>query len=188
MRAILLPFFCFLLLLFGTNSTFAKPENTVKATMSLKVVYFNGIEPISDKSFTPIKNARFIVIDRSGEIVATGLSDLNGEWIVPLVIERDPRFPTKQMGTITLITVANGFNENLLFNVPVNEHGNGKGRASVSLRPVEPNRRNEPSYLNAPVHRFTMFDTLDYYAKKLGLKRQLQIDPHSLQWSPEISQ
>lgn len=156
--------------------------------MSFKVDYFNGIEPISDKSFTPIKNARFIVIDRNGKIVATGLSDSKGQWNVPLVIERDPRFPTKQMGTITLITIANGFNENLIFNVPVNELEDGKGRATVSLRPVESNRRNEPTFLNATIHRFTMFDTLDYYAKMLGLKRQLQLDPNSLQWSPEISQ
>jgi hypothetical protein len=177
-----------LIILCGTNPVFAQTENTIKATMTFKADYFNGIEPISDKSFTPIENARFIVIDRNGEIVATGLSDSKGEWIVPITVERDPRFPTKNMGTITLITVANGFNEHLMFNVPVNEHRNGEGRAAVGMRQVEPNKRNEPIFLNAAyIHRFTIFETLDYYAAKLGLKRQPQIDSHSLQWGPETS-
>lgn len=109
--------------------------------------------------------------------------------MVPLTIQRDPRFPTKNMGTITLITIANGFNEHMIFNVPVNEHGDYLGRAFVSLRPIETDRRNrnEPHFINAEyIHRLTIFETIDYYANQMGLRRQPQIDPDSIQWSPDV--
>jgi hypothetical protein len=176
-----------LLLFLGTNPVVAQPEKNIEATMTFKVNYFNGIEPVGDKSFTPINNARFIVIDRDGEIVITGLSNSKGELVVPVKVERDLRFPTKQMGTITLITIAKGFNEHIMFNVSVNEHGDEKGAIGVSLNQIKSNQRNEPTILNAEyIHRFTIFETLDYYAKKLRLKRQPQLDPNSLQWGPDL--
>ncbi|MDQ0914600.1 hypothetical protein [Paenibacillus sp. V4I5] len=176
-------------LLLETNPLLAQSEKYIEATMTFKVNYFNGIEPVGDTSFTPINNARFIVIDRDGEIITTGLSNSKGEWIVPIKVERDPRFPTKQMGTVTLITIAKGYNEHIMFNVPVNEHmDSNKGTASVSLNPIKTTQRNEPSILNAGyIHRFTVFETLDYYAKKLGLKKQPQLDHDYLHWGPEVS-
>jgi hypothetical protein len=171
------------------HSTYSNPLNKISAIMIFKVNFYNGIEPVTDKSFTPISEARFIVIDRNGKIIKTGLSNKKGEWIVPLSTEVDPRFPTKQMATITLITIAKGFNELVFFNVSVKEHGNGKGGISVTLHKVDPSRRNEPQFLNAElIHRFTIFDTLDYYAKLLGLTRQPQIDVHSIQWGPDIKE
>jgi hypothetical protein len=58
--------------------------------------------------------------------------------------------------------------------VPVNEHGDGLGKASVFLRPIKPDARNEPTF-DGDFHRFTVFDMLDYYAKQVGLVKQKQI-------------
>lgn len=172
------------LLLLGMKPMESQSDKPIKAIMTFKVNYFNGLKPIG--SFTPINKARFIVIDQDGEILNTGLSNSKGEWMVPIKVERDMRFPTKHMGTITLVTIAKGFNENIIFNVSVNEHGENNGGIVVSLNPIKPNHRNEPTILNAEnIHRLTVFETLDYFANILGLKRQSQIDPGSIQWGPE---
>ncbi|MBP1962493.1 hypothetical protein [Paenibacillus aceris] len=131
--------------------------------------------PISEKSFEPIPNARLIVIDRRGSITATGLTDSKGEWSIRLHTPIDPRFPSKKMGVVTVITVADGFNEFINFDVPVNEHGNGEGKVSVTLRRIRMDARNEPSFDSAAFHRFTVFEMLDDYAKEVGLVRQKQL-------------
>lgn len=178
----------FTLLFSGTNPVVAQSEKNIEAIMTFKANYFNGIEPVADSSFTPITNARFIVINRDGEIVTTGLSNSRGEWAESIRVERDTRFPTKQMGTITLVTIAKGFNEHIMFDVSVNEYGDKKGAIGVSLNPINPNQRNESTIVNAEyIHRFTVYETLDYYSMKLGLKRQPQLDPNSLQWGPDIT-
>lgn len=110
----------------------------------------------------------------SETVEANGLTDIKGEWRVKINIPIDPRFPIKKMGEVTVITVADGFNEYIKFNLPVNEHGDGAGRATVVLRPIKPDNRNEPSF-DAEFHRFTVFGMLDYYAKEVGLVKQKQI-------------
>jgi hypothetical protein len=131
-----------LLFFFGTNPAVTQSENKITATMIFKVNYFNGIEPAY--VMTP------------------------SQLVLPITVDLDTRFPAKQMSTITLMTVANGFNEHIIFNVPVNEHGDGKGAIVVSLNRINRNQRNEPTILNDTyIPRFTvLFDTLDYYAKK----------------------
>ncbi|NOU90569.1 hypothetical protein GC102_33260 [Paenibacillus sp. LMG 31460] len=117
-------------------------------------------------------DARLIVIDRNGNIAANGLTDSKGEWSFKINTPIDPRFPSKKMGVVTVITVADGLNEFIKFDAPVNEHG--LGRASVTLRPIRPAARNEPSF-DAAFHRFTVFGMLDYYANNVGLAKQNQI-------------
>jgi hypothetical protein len=106
---------------------------------------------------------------------------------IPLIVERDPRFPTKRMGTITVITVANGYNEHVEFNVSVNEFDNKTGMAFIVLEPLKSGQRNESTF-NVAFHRFTVFETLDYYAKKIGLtKQKVPADIMATPWGPNLS-
>jgi hypothetical protein len=126
---------------------------------------------------TPIRNARIIVINSLGEIIGTELTNSEGEAKIPVLVHKDPRFPMKNMGEVTVITVANGYNEHINFSVPINEFNDNAGSIFVLLWNIDPNRRNEPQFLNGSFHRFTAFEMLDYYAKKIGLKRQeLRVD------------
>jgi hypothetical protein len=107
---------------------------------------------------------RLIVVDRNGLVMANGLTDSKGEWSVKINALIDPRFPSKKMSVVTVITVADGFNEDIRFDVPVNEHGDGFGKLSVVfLRPIKPDARNEPTF-DGDFHRFTVFDMLENWA------------------------
>ena len=129
-----------LCLLVSTSTAFADSSPTsapskgfVEAIMYFKVSsaidgYGTKKKPFNEKSFRPIPNARLIIIDYKGNIVANGLTDSKGQWNIKINTPIDPRFPTKNMGVVTVITVANGFNEFIKFNVPVNEHGDGTVR------------------------------------------------------------
>lgn len=175
-----------LCLLISASTAFADPTPTsapskgyVEAIMYFKVssaIDGNGTKkkPFNEKSFRPIPNARLIIIDYKGNIVTNGLTDSKGQWNIKINTPIDPRFPTKNMGVVTVITVADGFNEFINFNVSVNEHGNRAGKAAITLRPIKPDARNEPSF-NAGFHRFTVFEMLDFYAKQIGLVKQKQI-------------
>ncbi|MDQ0914610.1 hypothetical protein [Paenibacillus sp. V4I5] len=104
----------------------------VEATMNFKVSYVLEGYGTKEKPFSvvkPIPNARLIVINSNGDIVANGITDNKGEWNVNISPPIDPRFPSKKMGVVTVITVADGFNEFIKFVVPVNEHGDGVGAA-----------------------------------------------------------
>jgi hypothetical protein len=141
-------------------------ENTVLAILTAKVT------TTFEEHGTPISNARIIVINSSGAIIGTELTNSEGEAKIPITVHKDPRFPMKHMGEVTVIAVANGYNEYINFSVPINEFYDNTGRVFVTLWNIDPNRRNEPQFLNGSFHRFTVFGMLDYYAEKIGLKRQ----------------
>jgi hypothetical protein len=143
-----------------------KNENTVLAILTAKVT------TTFEEHGTPISNARIIVINSSGAIIGTELTNSEGEAKIPITVHKDPRFPMKHMGEVTVIAVANGYNEYINFSVPINEFYDNTGRVFVTLWNIDPNRRNEPQFLNGIFHRFTVFEMLDYYAEKIGLKRQ----------------
>lgn len=166
---------------------FAKTnENIVSAILTAKVT--TTINP-SEEQGTPISNARLVVINSLGKIIATELTNSRGEAMIPVTVPKDPRFPMKNMGEVTVIAVAKGYNEHINFSVPINEFNDNTGRVSIPLWQIDPNRRNEPQFLNGSFHRFTVFEMLDYYAKKLGLKRQY-IKKESIApapWGPELN-
>ncbi|PLR94633.1 hypothetical protein [Bacillus sp. T33-2] len=142
----------------------------------------------SEEKGNPICNARLVILNSLENIIATELTNSQGEAIIPVTVPKDPRFPMKNMGEVTVIAVANGYNEHINFSVPINEFNDNTGRVSIPLGQIDPNRRNEPHFLNGSFHRFTVFETLDYYAKKLGLKRQ-NIKEESIApapWGPEL--
>jgi hypothetical protein len=141
-------------------------KETVSATLTATV------KTNHDDGSIPIKNSRIIVINSLGEIIGNGLTNSEGIATILLKVDKDPRFPMKNMGEVTIIAVANGFNEHINFSVPVNEYDDYTARVYVPLWKIDPNRRNEPQFINGNFHRFTVFDMLDYYAGKVGLKRQ----------------
>jgi len=140
-------------------------ENTVSAVLTAKV-------EAPFKEHAPISNARIIVINSVGAIIGTELTNSEGEAEIPVTVQKDHRFPMKNMGEVTVVVVANGYNEYINFSVPINEFNDKTGKVFVPLWNIDSNRRNEPQFLNGSFHRFTVFEMLDYYVEKIGLKRQ----------------
>ena len=95
----------------------------------------------------------------------------------------------KNLGEVTVIAVANGYSEQINFNVPINEFNDNTGRVFVPLSNIDPKKRNEPQFLNGSFHRLTVFEMLNYYAEKLGLSRQ-NIKEDSISpapWGPDLN-
>ncbi|HEX9059294.1 MAG TPA: hypothetical protein VF941_03870, partial [Clostridia bacterium] len=168
-------------------SVFNKNIDVINAEIEFKVNYFIE-ENHNINSCTSIKNARLILIDdKSGKIITTGLTDENGVWKTNITVMKDLRFTEKNMGTITVIAVADGFNEAMHFNMPVNEHAPLVSAYSIMLYPFVSGKRNEPHFEYAHFHRFTVFEMLDYYAGLIGLERQPIVeDGDTPPWSPKI--
>ncbi|SDO25395.1 hypothetical protein SAMN05518871_11348 [Psychrobacillus sp. OK028] len=168
----------------STKAKFAETnENTVLATLSARVT------TTFEEHGKPISNSRIIVINSLGEIIGTELTNSDGEAKIPVSVHKDPRFLMKDMGEVTVIAVANGYNEHINFSVPINEFSDNTGSVSIPLWKIDPNRRNEPQFIHGSFHRLTVFEMLDYYAKKIGLKRQ-NIKEDSIlpaPWGPELS-
>jgi hypothetical protein len=156
-----------LLVIFNGTAKAAPAERIIAADIHFKIS--------SSLGGSTIPNVRLIIIDRNGRIIANRLANSAGELGIKVKLPIDPRFPHKSMGTVTVIAVADGFNEYIDFDVPVNEQNNGAGRAAISLIPVRADARNEPSYNMHQFHRFTVFRMLDDYAEQVGLVKQKQI-------------
>ncbi|WHY87320.1 carboxypeptidase-like regulatory domain-containing protein [Neobacillus novalis] len=180
---ILLSLFCFYPAISGFAET--NGENLVSGILTAKVT--TTIEPAGEQG-KPISNARLVVINSLGKIIATKLTNAKGEATIPVTVPKDLRLPMKNMGEVTVLAVANGYNEQIDFSVPINEYNDHTGRVSISLWKIDPKRRNEPQFLNGSFHRFTVFEMLDYYAAKIGLMRQ-NINDESIApapWGPEL--
>jgi hypothetical protein len=141
-------------------------EKTISAILISKVT------TNFEENNKPIRYARVIVINSLGEIIGSGLTNSKGIAEISVTVSRDPRFPRKKMGVVSIIAVANGYNEHINFNVPINEYKDYTGSVNIALWKIDATRRNEPHYIHASFHRFTVFQMLDYYAEMFGLKRQ----------------
>lgn len=185
LKKVIILLFVFFLSSQSNQSTFARQEENVKATLTVEV--HTTIMPTKEDG-KPINRARVIVINHLGKIIASELTNSNGDAIIPVTVPVDSRFPKKHMGVVTLIVVADGYNEFIDFSVPVNEYNDQTGRVSIPLWEIDVSRRNEPQFLNGRFHRFTVFEMLDYYAEKAGLMRQNVKDPsvYPPPWGPEL--
>jgi hypothetical protein len=141
-------------------------EKTISAIIITKVT------TNFEENNKPINNARIIVINPLGEIIGSELTNSKGIAKIPVSVSTDPRFPMKNMGVVSIIAVANGYNEHINFSVPINEYNDNTASVYIPLWKIDPTRRNEPHYIHGRFHRFTVFQMLDYYAEKFGLKRQ----------------
>ena len=149
----------FIVYIFPSLSVFEETnENTVSAILTTKVT------TTSEKGGTPISNARIIVVNSTGEIIGTELTNSEGETNISVTVGKDLRFPMKNMGEVTVIAVANGYNEYVDFSVPINEFDDHTGTVFIPLWNIDPTRRNEPQFLNGSYQRFTVFEMLDVYA------------------------
>lgn len=147
---------------------------TVSANVEFRVV--------SAEDFKALQGARLIIIDRSGKVLTTGLTTANGVWSVPLNVDIDPRF--KDLGVVTAICVANGHNENVVFEVPVRQ-----GTVQpITMYPIRPKLRNEASAALGQLHHLDVINIVDQYAQKVGLTRQpaLAGEAGYAPWSPAL--
>ncbi len=165
--------------------TLAKKLDKVSATLTVQVG--STADSFGEPS-QPIKGARVIVINSLGKVLGTKLTDSNGIVKINVTVKKDPLFPRKQMGEVTVITVANGYNEQIDFSVPINEFNDHSAKDSVSLSIVDPKRRNEPRFTNGSYHRLTVYEMLDGYAKQVGLTRQKIMVGAGAEppWSPKL--
>ena len=159
-----------------------------KVTATISVTVSTTVQP-SGHTGKPIKGARVIVINSLGEIIGHMLTSSEGIANIKVTVPKDLRFPMKNMGEVTVIAIANGYNEYINFSVPINEFGDKRASVFLPLWEVDPTTRNEPQF-NGNYHRFTVFKMLNFYADKIGLVRQnlkdKSIEPPP--WSPDIIQ
>ncbi|MHB1684237.1 MAG: hypothetical protein ACYCYO_15650 [Bacilli bacterium] len=116
-----------------------------------------------------VTGARIVVIDRSGAILATGLTDSAGLWTATISTAPDPRFVrSDNLGTVTALVTATGYNEALLFEVPAVQ-----GQVQpVILNPIQQGQRNEPTVALGNIHRHSYMRLIDDYAQRAKLVRQ----------------
>jgi hypothetical protein len=161
----------------------AEPHPEVKGT-----VEFRAIEQLAEEPWhSVIAGARILVIGPDGKLLKTGTTNQEGKWITRVTVPADQRFsPSRTLGTVTAIAVANGYIERLFFDVPVTEEG---AVQVVALSPVKPHQRNEPGYELGMLHRLWVLPLLDHYAEQAGLGKQTSVegDWNSPHWGPDLS-
>ncbi|MBX5437779.1 MAG: hypothetical protein IRZ33_11280 [Alicyclobacillaceae bacterium] len=109
------------------------------------------------------------LIGPDGRLLQTGLTDAEGMWRAHVTVARDPRF--QDLGFVTALCVAGGHNETVVFAVPVRQ-----GTVQpVTLNPIQPGLRNEPSAMLGQIHRLDVIDFVNRYGSALGLQRQTPI-------------
>ncbi|MCL6442578.1 MAG: hypothetical protein K6T83_03805 [Alicyclobacillus sp.] len=149
-------------------------QRTTTATVRFRVV--------SADDFRVLPGARVIVVGGDGRIIASGLTNKDGIWSPSLTVPLNPRF--KDLGIVTAIGIANGHNENVVFEVPVKQ-----GTVQpIALYPIQPRLRNEASASLGQLHHLDVIEIVNRYAQMLGLSKQPGI-PGELgysPWSPDV--
>lgn len=84
---------------------YAQSSNVIKGTLTVNVE--------EARVGTFINDARIIVIDSEGNIVGNKLTNEKGEVTIPVTTFKDKRFPSKNMGEVTVIAIADGYNEKI---------------------------------------------------------------------------
>ncbi|GMA56459.1 hypothetical protein C7445_101194 [Alicyclobacillus sacchari] len=142
---------------------------------------------VGSSTSTVVANARVIVINHEGSIVATGLTNAQGTWDAKVPMYKadwNKKFEAK--GVVSAIVVADGFNEQAVYIIPITEHT----VQPVILQPIQANRRNAPSTSLGNFSTHDLKRYIDRYASELKLKRQAPIpgDPEYAPWSPQQQQ
>lgn len=133
-----------------------------------------------------VAGARIIVVNPEGKIVASGLTNSSGVWNASVPYQNDPKYEQAgPRGTVTAIVVANGYNEQAVFEVPIKQDA----VQPVVLYPISKNQRNEPTASLGNIHHHDLISFIDHFANKFGLKRQAPIPNEKgyAPWGPEVS-
>ncbi len=140
-------------------------KNPVSAQSFESTVEFR----VADPSLKPIPGARVAIVGQSGEVLGTGLTNSVGMWKAKITVKPDPRFVSSgKLGTVTALVTATGFNEMLLFEVPVDQ-----GQVQpVILNSIQTGQRNEPVAALGNIHRHAYMRLIDDYAQRIKLVRQ----------------
>ncbi|MBX6351697.1 MAG: hypothetical protein IRZ10_00060 [Thermoflavifilum sp.] len=123
----------------------------------------------SGKDWTPVRDAEVVVIGRDGQVLTRGRTDAQGTWRTSLTAPLDPRLP--RMGAVTALVVARGYNETVIFDVPVKPDT----VQPVTLWPIVPGLRNEPTAVLGNIHRLDVIELVNRYARQLGWVKQAPI-------------
>ena len=140
---------------------------------------------VSSPDLKKINGARVLVISDKGTIMANGLTNSEGIWNSKLQVTQDPRFSNiREMGTVTAILFAQGYNEEVVFEVPVYPNS----IQPVSMVPIQPGKRNEPVKWLGNLHRHDIGRMVDRYANETGLAKQPGVSGTfgNAAWSPSI--
>ncbi|MCY0894360.1 MAG: hypothetical protein OWR52_12790 [Acidibacillus sp.] len=124
---------------------------------------------VSNVQMKRVDGARVLIIDDRGKLIQSGLTNREGVYDARIATPLDRRFvPVKKMGTVTAILFADGYNESIVFDVPVQS-----GQVQpVMLNPIVQNQRNEPTIMLGNIHRHTYIGLVSYYAELQKLKKQ----------------
>lgn len=158
-----------------THEAFAQ-QRVITDTVQFRVV--------SATDFGSLSGARVIVVAKDGRLLKTGLTNPQGIWSTSLTVLLDPRF--KDIGIVTAICVANGHNENVVFEVPVKQ-----GTVQlITLYPIKPRLQNEASATLGQLHHLDVIDIVNKYAQEIGLTRQPAIagELGYAPWGPTLKQ
>ncbi|QSO47199.1 hypothetical protein [Alicyclobacillus mengziensis] len=132
-----------------------------------------------------VQHARIMVIAPDGNVVASGFTDPSGIWTAYLPNHpQDPRFKAvRKLGIATAIVLANGYNEEVVVDVPVDAHA----VQPVILKPIQLGKRNEPHVSLGNLHHHDIQRMVDAYAQKFHLKKQPPISSErgDSPWSPD---
>lgn len=167
---------------FGGNRM-AEPPFEVSGTVEFRAIEQLAAEPW----YRVIAGARILVIGPDGKLLTTGATNHEGRWITQVTVPADQRFsPSRTLGTVTAMVVANGYIERIFFDVPVADEG---AVQVVALSPIKPDQRNEPGYELGMLHRLWVLPLLDHYAEQAGLGKQpvVEGDWNSPHWGPDLS-
>ncbi len=129
---------------------------------------------------TVVSGARVIVINHDGKVITTGITNSSGIWTaaVPLYkVQWNENFSTK--GIVTAIALANGYNEQVVFVVPITEHT----IQPIVMQPVMPNARNQPYASLGLIYHQELQQFVSRYAQQVGLQRQSPI-PSDFGYAP----
>lgn len=125
---------------------------------------------VMDSNGHPISNAKIIIVNMIGDVIAAETSDKSGQARKKLIVPVDKRYywidPNKMepRGTVTAIVFKEGYREQVVFEVPVSSAGSLQ---QINLFPIIAGQRNEPDVSFGDSHHLEILSLVDKYSEYL---------------------